>query len=58
MIFHIHLYRYFLDDNSRVHLIQPNSNQQKNFNDYINATLIGVILRFLSIKIDYIFSCF
>ncbi|CAF4589523.1 unnamed protein product [Rotaria socialis] len=30
-------------DNSRVRLVQTNPNQQKNFNDYINATSIGRI---------------
>ncbi|CAF4681373.1 unnamed protein product, partial [Rotaria magnacalcarata] len=29
--------------NSRVRLVQTNPNQQKNFNDYINATSIGRI---------------
>lgn len=45
----LHLFKYiriecclFLDDNSRVHLVQTNPNQQKHFNDYINATSIGV----------------
>ena len=31
-----------IDDNSRVRLLQTNPNQQKHFNDYINATSIGV----------------
>jgi len=35
---------YVLDDNSRVRLVQTNPNQQKHFNDYINATSIEVIL--------------
>ncbi|UJR14946.1 hypothetical protein I4U23_001927 [Adineta vaga] len=30
-------------DNSRIRLVQSNSNQQKHFNDYINATSIGKI---------------
>ncbi len=33
---------YILDDNSRIRLVQTNPNQQKNFNDYINGTSIGV----------------